>query len=450
MRFDGFQSLLRYRADTAPEATAVIRELSGRPEKVSNRAFLDDVMSKANRLKVGRRTCLGILCDGTYECLLNIFASNIAGLQTVLLDEKVPESLIPELIKYTDMDMFWDGGNLDEDYSRYLTAGVKDGKGKILFFTSGTTERAKAVVLTDASLCSSAWNGSEMLPLSESDLLLCILPLNHVFGFVCGVLWALHCGAAVALGRGARHYIDDCKFFRPTAVSAVPALLGFMLKNNCLNPEMKLVLVGAGECHRQVLDAVTAKGIRVAFGYGLTETSSGVAISTSGDPYAMEVCPDDRIRIAGDGEITVRAPTCMMQGYYKLPGDTRNALKNGTLYTGDMGFFDSDGKLHISGRKKEMLVLPDGTKIFLPEYEWQITAATGENDIAVVMKDGRPVLVIHADPSKKDEIAEKLKPVMDERPRGQQIAEYIFTDKPLPRTRTGKIQRWEVQKEAGK
>ena len=120
-----------------------------------------------------------------------------------------------------------------------------------------------------------------MLPLSPDDTLMCMLPLGHVFGFVCGLLWGLSSGASVALGRGSRHYMDDLLFFRPTTLSAVPLLWGFLLKYKVINPELKLVLIGAGDCSRQLLEAAHALGIRVAFGYGLTETSSGVAILPS-------------------------------------------------------------------------------------------------------------------------------------------------------------------------
>ena len=66
-------------------------------------------------------------------------------------------------------------------------------------------------------------------------------------------------------------------------------LLGFLLKHDLLNPELRLVLVGAGGCPPELLEGVTQKGIRVSFGYGLTETSSGVALSLGKDPMAMIV-----------------------------------------------------------------------------------------------------------------------------------------------------------------
>ena len=304
-------------------------------------------------------------------------------------------------------------------------------------------------MLTEQSLCSSAWNGSAKLPLTPEDRLLCLLPLGHVFGFVCGLLWGLSCGAAVALGRGPRHYADDCAFFRPTAVSVVPLLLGFLLQQRLLNTELRLILVGAGDCPKRLLDAAGAMGVRVCFGYGLTETSSGVAISVSGDPFAMEVCPDDTITLAEDGEILIEAPTCMMQGYYKRPEDTAAVLSGGVLHSGDLGLFDEDGKLHITGRKKEMLVLPDGTKLFLPEYEAAIAQALGHTELAVVLLDGKPALVYSGEGEEKH-LQQRLRALMAERPRGQQLSRILITDHPLPRTATGKIKRWEIQQEMEK
>ena len=250
------------------------------------------------------------------------------------------------------------------------------------------------------------------------------------------------------LGRGARHYTDDFEYYKPTAVSVVPRLLGFLLQQQCLNKELQLILVGAGDCPPQLLQAVQVKGIRVSFGYGLTETSSGVAISTSGDPYAMEVCPDDTITIAEDGEILVAAPTCMMQGYYKWPQYTEEVLRHGILSTGDLGYFDADGRLHITGRKKDVLVMGDGTKIFLPEYEGALISALGHSELAVTLLDDRPVLV-YSGQADRDELQSRLRPVMEQLPRGQQISNILFVNEPLPRTASGKIKRWEIQQKVG-
>ena len=445
MRFDSFSHMLRHWAEQTPDRPALIYEDRGK-KSLSFSELRDAVESRADQLRRDGGSCIGILADGSLGCVTEIFAAAEAGLQIVMLSAELPESTLGGLLRYTDADRLWGDEDLCEELRPFLTGGVKEGAGKLLFFTSGTTEQSKAVVLTDHSLCQSAYNGGAKLPLKPEDTLLCMLPLGHVFGFVCGLLWGLSCGASVALGRGARHYADDCAFFRPTAVSVVPMLLGFLLQHELINPELKLVLVGAGDCPAMLLGAARTKGLRVSFGYGLTETSSGVAISVSGDPFAMEVCPDDTITIADDGEILIQAPTCMMQGYYKRPEDTAAVLKEGILYSGDLGRFDKDGKLHITGRKKDMLVLPDGTKLFLPEYESAIMKALDHQELAVALKNGKPVLVYSGEADAKD-IEKRLRPLMADQPRGRQITAVYVVSHPLPRTATGKIKRWELQQE---
>ena len=445
MRFDSFSHMLRHWAEQTPDRPALIYEDRGK-KSLSFSELRDAVESRADQLRRDGGSCIGILADGSLGCVTEIFAAAEAGLQIVMLSAELPESTLGGLLRYTDADRLWGDEDLCEELRPFLTGGVKEGAGKLLFFTSGTTEQSKAVVLTDHSLCQSAYNGGAKLPLKPEDTLLCMLPLGHVFGFVCGLLWGLSCGASVALGRGARHYADDCAFFRPTAVSVVPMLLGFLLQHELINPELKLVLVGAGDCPAMLLGAARTKGLRVSFGYGLTETSSGVAISVSGDPFAMEVCLDDTITIADDGEILIQAPTCMMQGYYKRPEDTAAVLKDGILYSGDLGRFDKDGKLHITGRKKDMLVLPDGTKLFLPEYESAIMKALDHQELAVALKNGKPVLVYSGEADAKD-IEKRLRPLMADQPRGRQITAVYVVSHPLPRTATGKIKRWELQQE---
>ncbi len=445
MRFHSFFHMLQWWADKTPESPALIYDDCGY-RAMTFAALFEKTRIRADQLKADKGSCIGILADGSLECVQEIFAAAEAGLQIVMLDPNLPEETLRRLVQYTDADRLWGEEDLLEELRSSLTHGVENGAGNLLFFTSGTTEQAKAVVLTDRSLCQSAWNGSEKLPLKGGDVLLCMLPLEHVFGFVCGLLWGLSCGAAVALGRGVRHYADDFVFFHPTAVALVPVLLDFLLQRKLANDELKLILVGAGDCSQQLLDVAEKQGIQICLGYGLTETSSGVAISIGGDKFAMEVCPDDRISIAEDGEILIEAPTCMMQGYYKRPDSTLEVLKDGVLYSGDLGFLDEKGKLHITGRKKDILVFSDGTKIFLPEYEDMLMRILGHTELAVAKKDDRAVLLYSGDADAK-EIERKLRTFMKNQSRGRQLVGVYVTDRPLPRTAMGKIERWKLQRE---
>ena len=446
MRFYGFREMISFYADHSPDAPAFLTGGADEPQTVSYRDFLSDVTERAVSLRKSGKTCLGVLCDGSYECVTAVFSAVEAGMQVVMMNGNVS----PEQVSLTDADWLWGDEDELEELCPALTDGVKDGKGKVLFFTSGTTAKTKAVTLTEKSLCASAYNGGALLPLSPDDILMCMLPLDHVFGFVCGVLWGLSCGACVALGRGPRHYFDDLTYFKPTALSAVPMLLGFLLQKNLLNEELKLVLIGAGDCPPAIPAALKAQGRRVCFGYGLTETSSGVALSLGDDPYAMTVCPDDEITLAEDGEILIKNETCMMRGYYKDDEATAAVLRDGVLFTGDLGRFDDNGLLHVIGRKKEILVLADGTKLFLSEYEQELRRALPDRDFAVIGQDGAAVLVVSGNGGDKEQVEAAVGEVMKAQPLGRRVKSIRFVPYPLPRTATGKIKRWELQQKVGK
>lgn len=446
MRYQNFADMLITISKEVPERPVFFYDDHGL-KNITWEGFHFAVQAKETELKLTHKTCLGILCENSLACMIELFAANMIGMQIVMLDPVVPAPLLIKQIQETDVDMLWGNDLRRKELAPFLTTGCTEGKGKILFFTSGTTNSAKAVVLTDASLMQSAWNGGDLLPLENNDILLDVLPLHHVFGFVCGLLWGMTAKASIALGRGPRHYLDDCSFYHPTAVSLVPMLLGFLLKHDLLNPELRLVLVGAGGCPPELLEGVTQKGIRVSFGYGLTETSSGVALSLGKDPMAMTVCRDDTITLADDGEILIQAPTCMMQGYYKDQKDTDAVIKDGILHTGDLGRFDEHHLLYITGRKKEMLVLLDGTKIFLPEYESPIKKLLGTDEAAVVLQHDVPVLAIDELRETEDKVKAKLNDLMKTLPRGHQLSAIIPLHHPLPRTAAGKVKYWEIQKE---
>ena len=443
MCFESFLEMLSYHAEVSPDHPALVFDSHGIKAELSFKELLDAVKKRTEDFR-GSRAVAFLIGESTKDTVIDLFAAVNAGARVVLLDETIPEEVLGRLIRLSEADEVIGDPELAEIVRPSLVKPRANGQGEMLFFTSGTTNRSKAVVLTEKSLLRSAWNGGSLLPLSPEDTLLLMLPLNHVFGFVCGLLWGMTAGAAVAIGRGPRHYGDDCLFFRPTALSLVPLLLGFCLKHQVFNPELSLLLIGAGDCPKELIAAAKATGRRLSFGYGLTETSSGVALSLGDDPFAMTVCPDFDVTIAEDGEILLKCPNTVMQGYFKRPEDTANALRDGVLYTGDLGRIDENGLLHVTGRKKEMIVLPDGTKIFLPEYEAALIRATGEPDLALIYENGRLCLVISEKAGNEKEVLEKIRRVTEQYPRGQQIQKIVTVSKPLPRTATGKLKRYEI------
>ena len=360
--------------------------------------------------------------------------------RVILLNPEDNEGTLALQIASSHVDcLIGEDEELIESLAPHIYHGEHDEDNDVLFFTSGTTSKAKAVQLTESSLCSAAYNGGSLLPLSPEDSMFCCLPLSHVFGFVCSFLWPLSFGAKICLGRGLRSVFFDFDFFRPTVASLVPQMAGFLAMKRLFNPELKLILIGAGDCPDAILGLIKSLGIRVSFGYGLTESSSGIALSLGDDPRAMTICPDYEVRLGDDGEILVKSATTLMKGYYHDPEHSEATLKDGYLHTGDLGKI-VDGKLFITGRKKEILVFNDGSKLFLPEFEQELSARLGpESDFALVQrKDGTVALYIHR-PTEVEHIVDEWNKGL---PLSHRVNKIIYAPSPLPRTKTNKVQRY--------
>ena len=407
--------------------------------EISYAELAEMIISETERIKAKHGDIEVVRDEQSPETIVSIFAHVMAGCDIIMADPMVPDDAVSKA----------SAAAAAAKAARPKT----EGEGELLFFTSGTTSRSKIVRLTSRSFCTSAWSGQSMLACGEGDVILSILPLSHVFGFVCSMLWGFAYGATIALGRGVRHIIDDTLFFRPTILPAVPTLIGAMLKYDTLNPELKVALIGAAPCTAEVTAALRAKGIDVYLGYGLTETSSGIAITQDLDePEALYPCPGADFRIEEDGEVTIATP-CMMQGYI----GAEPMFEGDRCFTGDLGWFDDKGRLHLKGRKKDVLLMADGTKIFCPEYEEELERLTGLPDLGVTMKDGHAVLVagsLSNDPAIEADMRAKLLKTVGKYnkslQRSQQIYDVIVRAESLPRTATGKIKRYELQEQINK
>lgn len=462
--------------------------LYGNDQKSISYAELADMIRNAEseiRLS-GIRSEL-IVTDHEPATLIRIFACVISGCDVILIDENMPDETLFALARMAGAESIYaSDSDLQEelceacgcaprwyqagDDSCRLSSGIDDNReGRLIFFTSGTTSSSKAVVLTSESLLCSSFSGQSMLPCGPGDIILSLLPFSHVFGFVCTMLWGLTYGATIALGRGTRYLLSDCEFFKPTILPVVPSLLKMLMQQHALPASLKVVLVGAAPLDAVSVKALQNVGMKVYLGYGLTETSSGIAITQDQkDPFALYPCPGADIRIEPDGEISVATP-CMMQGYLDFSETIREdagsdeaenndnsayvlghpiiPVEGGRLYTGDLGSLDTRGALCLTGRKKDMLVLPDGTKIFCPEYEEELSGLIGLSDLTVILKQDRPFLVIGDSGGNVPENIDSLLAEFNEkRAMGLRICGVLSYGKPLPRTATGKIRRWEIER----
>jgi long-chain acyl-CoA synthetase len=287
----------------------------------------------------------------------------------------------------------------------------------ILLFTSATTDKSKAVMLSHRNIAENLMAMSSMLNIVPDDIFLSVLPLHHTYENTCGFLCPHYRGAAVAYCEGLRHIPKNLQESKATVMLGVPLIfeaiykriwdqaaknpktlkklkLGLKLSNlakklgiditkklfapihNNFGGKIRIFISGAAG-----IDPVAAKGFRdlgIHFvqGYGLTECSPIVALNRDvdfKDDAAGLPLPGIEVRIDnpdpdGVGEIVVKGPNVMM-GYYQDPENTAKAIRDGWFYTGDLGFIDSDGFVHIAGRKKNVIVTKNGKNIFPEEIE---------------------------------------------------------------------------------
>ena len=243
MKFQSFSDMLSNCAALYPDRPALISVYG----VVTYAGLVSRVREKASEFQRDPRGCVAMIAPASAEWIITMFASVIAGKRTVLLDHTLPAESLSQLIRHTEADrLFLDESLFDKEELAAVNAALNPtqssdskcsdsnrsdspGEGDLLFFTSGTTEMSRAVVLTSRSLCSSVWNGQQLLPCTHEDIILSLIPLVHVFGFVCTMLWPISQGAAVALGRGMRYFTQDPKFYKPTILPAVPSLAQFLL-----------------------------------------------------------------------------------------------------------------------------------------------------------------------------------------------------------------------------
>ena len=298
----------------------------------------------------------------------------------------------------------------------------------ILLFTSGTTKISKGVMLSHSNIASNVTSLTAILEVYPTDVHLSLLPLHHTFENTVGLMFMLHMGVTIAYAEGIRQIANNIKEFRVTILVAVPAIFealyskvlegiekagkkelvekmkkvsGFLLKLgidvrrkifasilNKLGPDLRLFVSGAAPINPEILKGIESFGITFLQGYGLTETSPVVSVTTFfvkshgtvGIPIKDVEITIDNPDENGMGEILVRGDNVML-GYYENPEETQEVMeKDGWFRTGDLGIIDENGLLKITGRAKSMIVLSNGKKAFPEEYETLLNALPAVKD----------------------------------------------------------------------
>jgi O-succinylbenzoic acid--CoA ligase len=325
-----------------------------------------------------------------------------------------------------------------------------------IVFTSGTTAAPKGAMLTHAAHLASALGSAERLGTAREDRWLLCMPLFHVGGLSI-VLRSAITGFAIVLEERfdparVNHFVQRGE---ANVISVVPTMLDRMLENAAGSPypsSLRCALVGGAPLHPALASRARAARIPIAPTYGTTETCSQVATAepSAGVDHAGSVGRplsgvDVRIGNAdesGLGEVLVSG-AILMRGYFENDQATRAALLDGWLHTGDLGRFDSRGRLRVEGRRTD-LIITGGENVMPQEVESVLTSHPDVADVAVygVPDDrwGERVLAAVV-PSRDGLDAAALRAWCRERLAGYKIPAAFVTVSSLPRTSSGKLLR---------
>lgn len=388
-------------------------------------------------------------------------------------------------------------GNTD-----YSNVKISENKPAAILFTSGTTSTSKAVVLTHKNIMSNIKDMLDFEDFYPDDVNMAFLPLHHSFGLV-GVLVFMAAGACSVFSDGLKYITKNLAEYGVTVFVGVPLLVENMYKKimkqaeksglkrrmalgnklagaaekvginvrrkifrqviEQLGGNLRLIICGAAPLLPEAGKGLNDLGIITIQGYGLTETSPVLCAERPRDLCPGSVgkpLPSVTVSISGAdengiGEVVARGPN-VMAGYLDQPEETAEVIKDGWLYTGDLGRIDEKGNLWICGRKKNVIVMKNGKNIFPEEIEALLMTLPYIDDCMVFPREKHNELVLWAkiiykqDYLKQNNIdeaglAETVKKdiakINARMPKYKQINHFIIDDEPMIQTTTKKVKR---------
>jgi long-chain acyl-CoA synthetase len=417
----------------------------------------------------------------------------------------------PAVPAQADLDGIFAGGPGD-----FVPVSSKDDDLASLLYTSGTTADPKGVMLAHSNLMGEVRAVFGWAELGPEDALLGVLPLFHVLSQMANLLLPLVKGSRVvyletlnttellrALSEreitafavvpqffyliherifkevSQRGKLATLAFRSLMAITRFSRRLGwnpgpiFFLKiHNLFGRKMRYLVTGGSRFDPQIGRDFQALGIDVLQAYGLTETSAAAFATSHKDNVIGSVgkalegvegkIVDPQPQEEGGqpvGEIAIRGAV-VMKGYWNRPDATAAVLRDGWLYTGDLGYFDAAGNLFITGRRKEVIVLSNGKNIYPEEVEAHYLKSPYVGEIAVIGLESRPgenrlhaVIVPNFDVLKqrkivnaKEVIRFDVEGLSAQLPSTKRLGSYEIWQDSLPRTTTRKLKRFEIEK----
>ncbi len=373
---------------------------------------------------------------------------------------------------------------------------------RLLVYTSGTTGMAKGVMLSERNVMTCINTGLRLTRLY--DRAISLLPYHHTYEGI-GLVAELACGVTIFINDSMKNLLKNFEEFKPQTAFLVPAYLeafykriqkaigskkpiidamicisnglrkmGIDLRRKMfgmiLKPfggELTKVISGGAPIRPEIADFFDSIGVTVVNGYGITECSPLVAITREGydDCYTAGV-PIGSVKVKikdpdenGVGEVCVKG-TSVMLGYYKNQEATDRVMEDGWFNTEDLGMFDDVGRLKITGRSKNLIVLRNGKNIFPEEIENYILSIPYVAEAAVTAwcdesgEEAGLCAHVYLDPqsdvamsdNREEKVREDITKVCRELPVYKQVSRVNIRKEEFVKTTTNKIKRNEIEK----
>lgn len=461
-----------------------------------------------------------VVCSPTFEKLFRDKEADIPGVNNVVIADKMNFTLTTDKQyvseKFTDFENILALGeylikntDIKIDRERDTT------KMSALLFTSGTTGSSKGVMLSEKNICA-VINGINptLWQLTPDDTLLSVLPVYHTYEMSCGILAPMIYGCTICISDGIKYVGKNIKQFSPTLMTLVPMFVNQLYKNiwksakkqgkekmlgfgiklsdllakvhinvrkkllssviEAMGGKLKYFIVGGAALDPHMVDAFASFGIKVSQGYGITECAPLISVVPL-DKYNPTSCgkpiPGLSVRIDKEnpedsyGEIVVKGDNVML-GYYKNEEATREVLdEEGWFRTGDYGYTDDEGYIYITGRKKNVIVLPGGKNLFPEELEEYLGAVPLVEESVVVGRENKEtgditvVAIVYPNKEECEKAGlttnEEIYQAINEAAMkiNRKLASYKhihkveLRDEPFEKTTTKKIKRYTVDKQ---
>ena len=367
---------------------------------------------------------------------------------------------------------------------------LDQGDVEIIVYTSGTTGGFKGVMLSSSNIeyCAEAiWKRGR---LDGSEKTLTFLPFCHIYGLTCGLITMVHGGISVYISSSLKKLKEELSYVKPDIFMGVPlvyqkfkkaavrfsekgigrflgpvsrAVVGRSIKG--LFSKNAILYTGGAPIQRDVLEFFESIGLPLLNGYGLTETSPVVSMETRWERKMGSVGkPIDGTEVAilnpgGDdvGEVAVKGPG-VMKGYFKRSEETKKAFTNGWFLTGDLGYLDDEGYLFIVGRKKNLIVTPEGKNVSPEEIEGEIiksrfveeVVVKGDVITAYIYPNMEEIKEIYGDVGQDEVfriIKDEVKRLTSHLPPYKRVKRVILRMEEFPKTYTRKIKRYKLDAE---